>query len=166
MNRAVKGPIVELAKIEVQFAYPGDLDRIPAVQVNHQASVAAYFDELAKYLLQTPPHLLEVPRKSGKVLIQVVIRNISKITIHNPTVEIISNVQIQGKTLGAVPFSDKAVNYEVKSIAPYKNFGEEQFITVEFQEDPVNMPADLTVIVEGDNMEPYSAIGNFVIHRF
>jgi hypothetical protein len=152
----------ELGKVEIFFS---ESRRFPATSVPHVNTLESAIANLSETIRKTPINHLHIAPNTGKIIMNVIVRNTSDIPIHNAQVQIMSTTRIVGKTMGAYAFSNKDVTYEERVMVPFNRLGQEYFISIEF-EDEGSIPAvGITVTVDGDNMTPYVGQGNFVLIR-
>ena len=161
--RSWAGPLVPLGNVEVRF---GDQRQFLATRLPHTETLKDGLESLTSdFMNGVPLNTLHLAPNSGKASVWVVVRNASKIPIHNANITIESTTPITSKSEGSFKFSDKEIHFEERTLHPFYKMGKEYWYQIEFEDESSVSWEDLSVFVESDNSETYIGYGRFSFVR-
>jgi multisubunit Na+/H+ antiporter MnhG subunit len=109
---------------------------------------------------------VNIPPNQQITPFNVVIRNTSKVKIRNAHVSLDANTNISPITNGAHIFSPTQISWDIPFITPYNDIGEEYMLSFAIPTPTSITDVEFTVVVYGDNLEKYAALGGVMfVHQ-
>lgn len=140
----------ELAKVVVE------LDERARVQaIAGKFGDSNYFQSMIKATRVMLTVHYSVPPGHDTMVTNVVVKNMSDITIHNARIAIMSDVRVEPISEGWRRFSDTQVNYEIRDIRPFSHNGEAESFALRV---PAKGVIHFLIDVDGDNVKPYGGV--------
>jgi hypothetical protein len=140
----------ELAEVVVEL---DERARVQALSVEFGDS--HYLQSMIEAIRERPTVHYLVPLGHGTMVTNVVVKNMSDITIHNARISIMSDVRVEPISEGWRRFSDHQVNYEIRDIRPFSHNGETESFALTV---PAKGTVGFLIDVDGDNVKPYGGV--------